>query len=49
MPARDILQLGNPILLEICTPVDDVTSAETQAVIRDLEDTLADILPRVIG
>jgi peptide deformylase len=41
MPEREILQLGNPTLLEKSARVDDITSAATQSIIRDLSDTLA--------
>jgi peptide deformylase len=41
MPKREILQLGNPALLEKCAPIADLTSAETQSIIRDLSDTLS--------
>ena len=41
MPSREILQLGNPTLWEKSRRVEDIASAETQALIRDLSDTLA--------
>jgi peptide deformylase len=41
MPAKEILQLGNPTLWRPSLRIDDVTSADVQSVIRDLSDTLA--------
>jgi peptide deformylase len=41
MPNREILQLGNPALLEKSARVSDITSTATQSIIRDLSDTLA--------
>ena len=41
MPKREIVQLGNPTLLEKSARVEDITSAATQSIIRDLSDTLA--------
>lgn len=41
MPAREILQLGNPQLLEKSQPVEDGTAGEMQSLIQDLSDTLA--------
>jgi peptide deformylase len=41
MPSQEILQLGNPALLEKSRPVEDFTSASTASVIQDLSDTLA--------
>jgi peptide deformylase len=41
MPNREILQLGNPVLLEKSARVDDITSSATESAIRDLSDTLA--------
>lgn len=41
MPKQEILQLGNPTLLKKSACVDDITSAATQFIIRDLSDTLA--------
>jgi len=41
MPGREILQLGNPLLWQPSAPVGDVRAGDTQAVIRDLSDTLA--------
>jgi peptide deformylase len=41
MPAREILQLGNPTLWEPSARVEDAGSAATRAVISDLSDTLA--------
>jgi peptide deformylase len=41
MPKREILQLGNATLLEKCERVDEIASAATQSIIRDLSDTLA--------
>jgi peptide deformylase len=38
MPARDIVQLGDPLLREISIPVD--TAAEASPVFEDLRDTL---------
>lgn len=41
MPGKEILQLGNPLLVEKSAPVLDFAAAETQTLIRDLSDTLA--------
>lgn len=41
MPGKQILQLGDPLLWRKSLCVADVQSLETQAVIRDLSDTLA--------
>lgn len=41
MPIREVLQLGNPALREVATPVDDPGSPEVAAVLADLRDTLA--------
>lgn len=41
MPIREILQLGNPLLLEKSHVVDNCSSPEMRSVIQDLSDTLA--------
>ena len=41
MPEREILHLGNPTLWQQSEVVEDISSAATQDVIRDLSDTLA--------
>lgn len=41
MPIREILQLGNPLLLKKSLQVDDCTSSEVSSLIRDMSDTLA--------
>src|SRR5690349_20395049 len=41
MAAEEILQLGNPALLAKSALVTDIGAAETEALIRDLSDTLA--------
>lgn len=41
MPARRVLQLGDPLLREKCARVADPTSADIQDLVRDLSDTLA--------
>ena len=41
MAGRDILQLGNPLLLEKSSRVDDFSAFEKQSLIQDLSDTLA--------
>src|ERR1700754_2308950 len=41
MPGREILQLGNPLLWQMAARVGDFRSNDTQALIRDLSDTLA--------
>lgn len=41
MTIRDVLQLGNPMLREVATRVDDPGSPEVAAVLADLRDTLA--------
>ena len=42
MPVREIAKLGNPILRKKCRRVDNPKSTETQNIVRDLFDTLAD-------
>ena len=41
MALRTVLQLGDPRLREVCSPVDDPGSPEMRALIEDLKDTLA--------
>lgn len=41
MPAKQILQLGNPALWQKSAGVTDSQSAETRDIVRDLSDTLA--------
>ena len=41
MPVRPILQLGDPLLREKCSPVADPTADEIRDLVRDLADTLA--------
>jgi peptide deformylase len=41
MSIRPILQLGNPLLREKCSRVDDPTSPDIRDLVRDLADTLA--------
>jgi peptide deformylase len=41
MPAKSILELGNPLLWEKSSPVADPRSDETRLIVRDLSDTLA--------
>lgn len=41
MPGREILQLGNALLWQPSARIDDIGASSTQAVIRDLSDTLA--------
>jgi peptide deformylase len=41
MPVRTVLQLGDPLLREVCAPVADPTSPEVAAIVADLADTLA--------
>lgn len=41
MPVQTVLQLGDPLLREVCAPVADPTSPEVEAVVADLADTLA--------
>jgi peptide deformylase len=40
MPARTILQLGNPLLWQPSRAIDDTRSPDVQGLIRDLSDTL---------
>lgn len=40
MPVRPILQLGNPLLREQCSRVEEPTSPEIKDLVRDLEETL---------
>lgn len=46
MAVRPTLQLGNPLLRQAAQPIDDVHSAETQALLADLWDTLRDFRRR---
>src|SRR5690349_19445546 len=41
MAKQDILQLGNPLLLEKSRRIDDGNTSKSQALVRDLSDTLA--------
>lgn len=41
MPVRPVLQLGDPLLRERSSPVDDPRSPHIRSLVRDLEDTLA--------
>lgn len=41
VPIREILQLGNPLLRQVCAPVENPGSPEVAALIEDLQDTLA--------
>jgi peptide deformylase len=41
MPAREILQLGNPVLWEKSAAVEEIRSSATESLIRDLSETLA--------
>jgi peptide deformylase len=41
MAIREVLQLGNPILREVCVPVEDPGAADITALLDDLRDTLA--------
>jgi peptide deformylase len=41
MAKQDILQLGNPLLLEQSSRIDDFNTSQTQSLVRDLSDTLA--------
>lgn len=41
MARQDILQLGNPLLLEKSVRIDEFSAADTQSLVRDLSDTLA--------
>ena len=41
MPARDILQLGNPLLWESSLRVEDLSATSNQEFVKDLGDTLA--------
>lgn len=40
MAIREVLQLGDPRLREVCLPVEDPTSDEVTLVLDDLQDTL---------
>jgi peptide deformylase len=42
MPAREILQLGNPILWERSSLIDAPLSSETRSLIKDLGETLSE-------
>ncbi len=41
MARQNILQLGNPLLLEKSGHIDDFSASDTQSLVRDLSDTLA--------
>lgn len=41
MPVRTVLQLGDPLLREKCSPVPDPGATEIRELVRDLDDTLA--------
>lgn len=41
MATREVLQLGNPVLREVCAPVEEPSSPEVATVVADLQDTLA--------
>jgi len=41
MAVREVLQLGNPVLREVCAPVEDPSLPKVAAVVADLQDTLA--------
>ena len=41
MPVRPILQLGDPLLREMCASVEDATAPEVRDMVADLADTLA--------
>lgn len=41
MAIQPLLQLGDPVLRELCVRVADPSSAETKELVRDLADTLA--------
>jgi peptide deformylase len=41
MAIREVLQLGDPRLRQVCDPVPDPTSSEVARVLGDLKDTLA--------
>jgi len=41
MPVRQILQLGDPLLRQKCSPVSDVARGEIAELVADLADTLA--------
>ncbi|MFH1689859.1 MAG: peptide deformylase [Candidatus Eisenbacteria bacterium] len=40
MPVQDIIELGNSLLGEQCSPVDEPTSASVSELVNDLKDTL---------
>ena len=41
MAVRDVLQLGHPLLREVCAPVKEPGAREVATVVNDLKDTLA--------
>ena len=41
MAIREVLQVGNPLLRQKCSPVEDPSSSAAAEVLRDLADTLA--------
>ena len=46
MATRQILQLGNPVLRENCTPVRSFNPDRLEGIVRDLRDTLEDVRHR---
>ncbi|MBD3402623.1 peptide deformylase [candidate division GN15 bacterium] len=46
MPIRPILQLGNPILWQVCDRISDATAPEIRELIAELDQTLADFRGR---
>lgn len=46
MSVRDIVLLGNPLLLQVCEPVTQTDLPEMEAVIADMHDTLMDFRVR---
>ena len=41
MAIREVLQLGNPVLREVCAPVEGFSAPEVAEVVSDLKETLA--------
>ncbi len=41
MAVREVRQLGDPVLREMCNPVQDASAPEIRALVEDLSDTLA--------
>lgn len=41
MPIKPVLRMGDPLLLEVATPIDQFDTPELHALIEDMQDTMA--------